>query len=245
MKAHLCVLLLAACNSGTDMNNMNVDAGDDPNVDAKNFMDAPPVGSINLSGKTSERGLTGESVVSGVTMTAYSRSNESTAIAMGTSNAQGDYTLTVNVVPLDGFLKATKSGYVDIYLYPAAPFAESFADGHVNMLTPGNRGYLNSLANGGQTAGMGMIGLQVRDASGNPVAGATVSSTPASGAYRYTGSNGLPSSSATSTSADGVAFMFNVPSGDITVTASKTSMTFKAHVVKAPADKFTTTSVEP
>src|SRR5688500_10917957 len=108
MKAHLCVLLVAACNSGTDMNPMNADAGDDPGVDAKVFMDAPPVGSINLSGKTTERGLAGESVVSGVMMAAYTRANDSTPIAMATSNAQGDYTLTVNVVPLDGFLKATK-----------------------------------------------------------------------------------------------------------------------------------------
>ena len=87
------------------------------------------------------------------------------------------------------------------------------------------------------------IGLAVVDGQGNPVQGATVSSTPAAGSYHYTDSGGLPSSSATSTSADGVAFLFNVPSGAITVSAAKSGMTFKSHVVTARADKMTTTGI--
>ena len=55
-------------------------------------------------------------------------------------------------------------------------------DGSINMLTPGNRDILNNFASGGQMAGKGMIGLAIIDANGMPVAGATVSSTPASGA---------------------------------------------------------------
>jgi hypothetical protein len=94
-------------------------------------------------------------------------------------------------------------------------------------------------------AGKGLIGLAVLDANGMPVAGATISSSPAAGAYRYTGSNGYPSGSATTTSADGVAFMFSVPSGPITVSASKSGMTFHSHVVEARGDKFTTTAIAP
>jgi hypothetical protein len=127
-------------------------------------------------------------------------------------------------------------------MYPTGPFAASTTDAGVNMMSPSNRDYLNSLAGGGQMAGKGLIGLQVRDAGGNPVAGATISSSPAS-TYRYTNSSGLPSSNATSTSSDGVAFMFNVPSGPIMISASKAGMTFKAHVVVARPDKFTTTSI--
>ena len=44
--------------------------------------------------------------------------------------------------------------------------------------------------------------------------------------------------------ADGVAFLFNVP-GAVTVTATKAGMTFRAHLVTARADKFTTTTVAP
>ncbi len=241
------MIFVAACGgSGGGSDSNNIDGS--TNGDAKVFLDAPPVVpmTIMIGGKTTETGLGGESVVANVAMAAFASSNETTPVAMATSDAQGNFTLTVmtNGMPLDGFLRATKSGYVDLYMYPTGPFAASTTDAGVNMMTPGNRDYLNNLAGGGQMGGKGLIGLQVRDASGNPVSGATISSTPAS-TYRYTNSSGLPSSNATSTSSDGVAFMFNVPSGPINITASKAGMTFKAHVVVARADKFTTTSIVP
>jgi hypothetical protein len=37
--------------------------------------------------------------------------------------------------------------------------------------------------------------------------------------------------------------MFDVPSGDVTVTATKTGATFKSHSLKARADQFTTTII--
>ena len=237
------IVVAAACGGGGS-NDPATDASD--NADAKVFMDAPPVVpmTIMIGGKTTETGLGGESVVANVAMAAFASSNDTTPLAMATSDAQGNYTLTVmtNGTPLDGFLKATKAGYVDLYMYPTGPFTASTMDAGVNMMSPSNKDYLNSLAGGGQMAGKGLIGLQVRDAAGNPVSGATISSTPAS-TYRYNNSSGLPSSNATSTSNDGVAFMFNVGSGPITISASKSGMTFKSHVVVARADKFTTTSI--
>ncbi len=244
MKAHFLLIAIAACGGSS-----NPQSDDAPPADAKVFLDAPPVvpQSFTISGKTSERSLSGETVVEGVTIQAFASSNEAMPIATATTDAQGSYTLTVmtNGAPLDGYLLATKTGYVDIYLYPTAPFIADFTGGDVNMLTPSNKDFLNSLASGNQMAGKGMIGLQIRDAAGQPVAGATVSSTPASGAYRYTNTSGLPSGNATATSSDGVAFMFNVPSGPITVTATKSGMTFKSHAVLAHPDKFTTTSITP
>jgi len=238
-------IVVAACGGSSDKPNGDVDAA--TNIDAKVFLDAPPIvpQMITISGKTSERSISGETDVTGVTMSIFANSNESTAIATAMSNAQGNYTMMVptNGMPIDGYLVASKAGYVDVFMYPSSPFIANDMEAHVNMMTQSNKDFLNSLASGGQMAGKGMIGLQVRDASG-PVAGATVTSMPASGAYRYNGSNGLPSGTATTTSSDGVAFMFNVPSGPITVTATKAGMTFKAHVVKARADKFTTTSVQ-
>ncbi len=228
---------------------MNTGDDDTPMADAKVFMDAPPVvpQMFTISGKASETGLGGETVVAGVTMAAYANESESTPVAMATTDAQGMFSLQVmtNGEPLDGYLLATKSGYVDLYMYPQGAFTGDYANADVNMITPSNKDFLNNLANGGQMAGKGLIGLAILDANGTPVAGATISSTPAAGAYRYTGSNGLPSGSATSTSADGVAFMFNVPSGPITVSATKSGMSFKSHVVVARPDKMTTTSIAP
>jgi hypothetical protein len=249
MRAIYVSILVAACGGGGSGNQQQGDDGNDI-PDAMEGVDTPPANvpaMIAISGSTTETGLGGESVVAGVTMTAYRSSDENTALATATSDAQGKYTMTVETggMQVDGFLKATKSGYVDLYMYPTSPFIADESEAGVNMMTPSNKDFLNNLAGGNQMAGKGMIGLQIRDASGQPVAGATISSSPASGAYRYTNSSGLPSSSVTSTSADGVAFMFNVPSGPITVMASKSGMTFKSHVVIARPDKFTTTSVTP
>ena len=250
MKAsRLCVVMccLAACGGGGGMMMGDDDGG--PMPDAKVFMDAPPVvpQSFTISGTTTERGLQGTTAVAGVTIAAYANSNESTAIAMATSDAQGAFSITVmtNGMALDGYLLATKSGYVDLYMYPSSPFIGNYTDADLNMITPSNKDFLNNLAGGNQMAGKGLIGLAVLDAAGMPVAGATVSSTPAAGGYRYTGSGGLPSSTAMMTSADGVAFMFNVPNGPITISASKSGMTFKSHVVTARPDKMTTTAITP
>jgi len=246
MKALHALVFVAACGGSGSNGDSAVDGSTD-NVDAKVFMDAPPVvpQSIALSGVAAERSLSGETAVEGVTMAAFASSAETTQLASATTDAAGMYTITVMTTgaPLDGFIKATKSGYLDVYMYPASPFITDSTDASVNMMTATNRDFLSNLASGNQMAGKGLIGLQIRDAAGNPVTGATVSSTPASPAYRYTGSNGLPSGSATSTSADGVAFMFNMPAGPITISATKSGKTFKSHIVLARADKFTTTSI--
>jgi hypothetical protein len=237
MKALHALVFLAACGGGGGNSDApGIDGGAE---DAKVFLDAPPnvPQMIAIGGIASERSISGETVVAGVTMALYATSNETTPIAMATTDAAGKYTIMAMTsgAPIDGFIKATKSGYVDLYMYPATPFISDEMDAGVNMMTPSNKDFLNSLAGGNQMAGKGMIGLQIRDAGGNPVEGATISSTPASGGYRYNNTSGLPSANATATSADGVAFMFNVPSGS--------GKTFKAHAVIARADKFTTTSI--
>ena len=251
MKALSLIVFVVACSSngmpGGGGSNADVDASVNT-PDAKVFLDAPAnvPAMVTLSGVTSERGLSGTSNTANVTLAVYRTNNDATPVAMATSDAQGKYSLSVatNGAPIDGYIKATKSGYVDIYLYPAQPWFANDTDGSINMMTPGNRDILNNFAGGNQMAGKGMIGMAVFDSAGNPVAGATVSSMPASGSAKYNGSNGIPSSSATMTSADGVAFLFNVPE-NVTVTATKAGMTFHAHAVKARPDKFTTTSVAP
>jgi hypothetical protein len=111
MKAMHVLIFVVACGgggSGSDSNNVDGST----NEDAKVFLDAPPVVpmTIMIGGKTTETGLGGESVVAGVAMAAFASSNESTPLAMATSDAQGNYTLSVmtNGTPLDGFLKATR-----------------------------------------------------------------------------------------------------------------------------------------
>ncbi len=222
-------------------------------VDAKVYLDAPVTvpATIKISGVASSRSVGGTTLEKDVVVAAYRSSDEATAVAMATTDATGKYeiTITTNGDPLDGFLKATKAGFVTTYLYPTAPIVADFPDAAVNLVTQNTFDTISNLAGGAQMPGKGFIALIVEDATGKPVSGAMIASSPASSAYKFdakVGQNELPSSTATMTDVDGVGFMFNVPpTGTVQVSATKTGTTFKPHSLTAHADAFTTTLVTP
>jgi hypothetical protein len=248
MKAPALIVFLVACGGGGG----GMTGDDDPNVtpDAPEMvMDAPPSNipaMVMIRGKTTETGLSGESNVGQVALAVYKVTDEATPIAMGTSDAQGNYTLMAPTggVPLEAFVKATKTGYLDVYLYPPAAWVADDMSAGINMMTASNRDLLDSFASGGQMANKGIVGLAVYDSSGAPVAGAKFTSLPAAGATKYLGGSGLPDANATMTSAEGVGFLFNTEE-TVTVSASKSGMTFHPHVIKARPGTFTTTSIAP
>jgi hypothetical protein len=143
---------------------------------------------------------------------------------------------------LDVFIKATKSGYVDTYAYPAAPLSADYTLGDANMLTTGTFNLLVQF--GGGHAGKGVITMFVADANDMPVEGATATTDPASGVYKYSDASGFPTST-TATAADGLSFILDVPPGNVTVNAMKSGITFFPHMINARADKFTTTAIAP
>jgi hypothetical protein len=210
--------------------------------------DAPPVSAmVTVTGTASSVGISGKQPEAGVLVAAYANSDENTIVAMTTTDASGNYTLTIttNGTALDGFLKATKATFKDTYLYPPDPLSKDFAGASINMVTSGSYGLIYSLTQVSQTAGMGTIAMIVSDGT-NGVAGATVSSSPA-GTYRYNGSNGLPAnmSSAMATQADGIGYILNVAPGQVMVSGAKSGSTFRTHGLKARADVLTTTLVIP
>lgn len=165
---------------------------------------------------------------------------------MTTTDAQGNYSLVVptNGKPVDGFVKATKSGYMDTYLYAPAPLTADFSMASINMLTPNTFGLLSGTLCGVSQATMGTIAVEVIDTNNATVAGAMVSSSPAASKYCYdAGSPSYPNKSATMTDSDGVAIMFNVTAGPVTVSATLSGATFKSHTVNAVAGAFTTTLI--
>ncbi len=224
-------LLLVACGGGSSK----------PTVDAPTV---PPM--ITVSGTATARDASGSTPLMGVTVGAYASSNESTAVATATSDAQGNFTLTIptNGVALDGYVKATMSSYMDTYLYPPAPLSANFSGATVVMLTPSTFDLLaNTLCNANQMTSMGTIAAEVEDGSGAFLAGATVASNPAATKYCYDAS-GFPNRTATATDTDGLGYMFNV-TGTVTVTAMKTGSTFTSHSLKVRAGAFTTTLIRP
>jgi hypothetical protein len=217
--------------------------------------DAPPnvPAMIMVSGTASARGVGSSTMVQGATIAAYKTTDDTTPVVMTTTDANGAYSLVIptNNMPVDGYIKATMGNtYVATYLYPPAPLVADFSMGSVNLLTPSLFGALSSIAQANQAQGMGVIALEVMDSNMAVVKGATVSSTPPGNPTRYNGmksdgtSSGLPDKNATATQDDGIAYLFNLAPGAVTVSAAG-SLTFKSHAVKAFADQFTTTIVIP
>lgn len=202
---------------------------------------------ITITGTATEQRVGSPRPIADAMIAGFRNSDETTPLAMTTTNAQGEFTLVINTngEAIDGYLKATKAGLKDTYLYPPAPVAAD-TTAPIFMVTQGTFDTLKNVAGVPNQPGTGAIALVVVDgptAQSSPVAGAMVSSTPA-GTYRYN-MNGFPSSTATSTSTDGLGYVFNVPAGQVTVSATKSGTTFVSHAVKARADELTTTLITP
>jgi hypothetical protein len=171
---------------------------------------------INVTGQIKANALS-PTVLGGVEVLATHAGADT--LAADTSDTPGFYSLSITTggTPVSGYLQMTKSGYL----------------------------FLGSAVGVTQTAGNGFIGVIVKDCDGNTLSGATVSVSPVgSAAVRYN-SGSAPSASATSTSADGVAYVFNVTPGNVTVQANSHGHALREHVVNARADAVTLTEIQP
>src|SRR5262245_3094855 len=134
-RAPLTLVLVVACGGGSNH-------GTDGSIDA------PPGGkTFHISGTATQQAAVGMgSPAAGVVVAAFATANEQTPVTMATTDAQGMYSLTVNspTMTLDGFLKATKQGNADTYLYPPAPLTMDFMNASVNELDTNLFTFLNT-----------------------------------------------------------------------------------------------------
>lgn len=242
MKYLASLLVVTACGGGSSNNGGGADAAPDSRV----WMDAPPSvpAMITIGGTAGESTQTGSTPLAGVAISIFKVGDDNTPLGTATSDAQGKYAITIPTSGhvVDAYVHASKSGYVDNDSFPAAPFQADVTDANANMITTSNYGFLKLL--GGGHDGNAVVVVEVLDVASMSVAGATVASTPAAAAVKYSDSNGTPTATM-STAADGVAFLFDVTPGHVDVSAMKTGMTFKTHGLAAHADRFTTTVVTP
>jgi len=225
------VLGLAACGG---------DDGGGGVVDASNVP-----ATVTVAGVAQTVGLGGRTPLAGVAIAAF-REGEATAVAMTMSAADGTYSLAIPTggVALDGYLLGTQAGKKDNYLYPPRPLDFDVPSAPILMIPQGTFDTLGTLAQVNQDPTKGWVGVQVYDAANMPVAGAMVTSSPA-GTVKYNGTTGTPSRTATMTDADGIAYIFNVTAGSVTISASGGGLTFVSHPVIARADQLTTTLIQP
>lgn len=233
--AFVLAVTLAACGSDS-----KTSGGGDASIDTPT---APAM--VTFSGNVSSKG--GQSMaLSGVTLGAYME-GASTPVATATSDAQGNFTMTIptNGVALQGYVKATFSGYMDSYLYPPTPVAADQTGVTVFMVTSDTLNLLSmTLCHDQQQTTKGVIATEVLDASMAKVAGATVASQPAAMSDCYN-SGGFPSSSVHVTDTDGIGYLLNVPAGTVTVSAMKSGLTFMSHQLNARAGALTLTIIQP
>jgi hypothetical protein len=198
---------------------------------------------IVVMGTTSTITLQGTDPVLTVDVGAYPRAGGA-ALATAVSSGTGTFQLTVPTggVPLDGYILAKKATYLDTYLYAPTPLAADTNQARMLMLTSQQFQQLQAIAMTTQSAGKGVVGIVVSDCDNHPLAGVTV--TASSGTVIYN-KQGLPSIDATATGADGVALIFNVTPGSVTVGATGGAGAFRSHAIDVRADVVTTTAVQP
>jgi len=165
-----------------------------------------------------------------VTVRAF-KTGSATAIDSAMTDAQGHFSMTVATggTPLDGYVHASKTGYIDTYAYPSAPLPAS-ATLTVPMVTAGELSILANQAGVTPTAGKASLGLLPVDCTGAAVAGALVYTSPSAQAY---------------TNGAGDFFVFNAAPGSTNVGASFQSHIFHTHGVIAWADAVTVTVIAP
>jgi hypothetical protein len=251
------LICVVAVGCGSDDNggggNNNVDAAVNNMPDAPGFLDAPPtnVAMITVSGTAEEISANGSGALAGVLIEAFRNGNENMVIASTTTDGLGNYSLTIETKgeKVDGYLKATKTGFKTTYLYPPYALDMDFNNASVFMVKPDTWDTLSLVAQAMQQEGNGIVALIVSDGSSMPIEGAKINSTPvASPPERYNamvGTYTLPSTMASMTYTDGIGYLFNLPPGKVTVGATKGAMQFKSHQVKAWANELTTTVIVP
>lgn len=182
--------------------------------------------------------------LAGVTVAAF-RTGEATALATATSDSGGNYAITApsGGTPIDGYLQASVSGHLDTYYYAAAPVAADATAAQIALITQANLDAGTAAVGVTQSAANGAMLVRVADCNGLPLTGATISTTP-SGEIRYS-ANSQPSTTATMTDASGVAFIYNVPPGTVTVDAMLGTRALRTRIVGVHADAGTVTGVRP
>jgi len=163
--------------------------------------------------------------------------------APGGTPADGSFSLSGRTRgnPLEAYLHASADGVAPTRVYPPLPLTSDLAMVPVPTFTPLVLGFLSP----DQEPENGIVVVAVLDCSGTPIQGATVSSTPEAGEVVYAGANGLPDPGATSTGAQGFAFLLNVPPGPVTVEATASEMALLGHEVASVGGEVTTTIIVP
>lgn len=195
---------------------------------------------VHVTGSTQEISISGLSAAAGLSIQSF-KSGNATPIDTTTSDSMGNFmtgALATGGVPLDGYVRAssaTTAGstqYRTTYLYPASPLAADLEGAPVIVITPGTFSQIGQFLGGGMQDDTknGALLVLVQDCSSTQMNGATLSVKQGSNPVGTIVDLGAASGQA---QAAGLFFVYNVPAGTTTVSATYNGMTLLAHDVVA------------
>jgi hypothetical protein len=163
-----------------------------------------------------------------------SASPDDTPLDMDSTDSEGLFSVTAATegVPAEAYLYTTKAGFLATRLYPPLPVASDIPMAPIPLITNDLLGTLMLFTGGiDQDPAKGIMVVIVADCEDQPAAGATITLSPAGGDIVYASAMGLPDPDRTTTSDQGLAFIFNAPTGAITVDAEVGGESLNEHVV--------------
>lgn len=199
---------------------------------------------LTISGTVVAPGQSSNTPLAGATVQALSAGGATLGTATSASTGTFTLNLATGGAPLDAHLEVTASGRAKTAWYPARPLVASVSGFEINSFDSSTLGLLGLVAGISVSNQRSQIFLTVRDCADAAVAGATVSSSPMAQVTRYI-SNGVPSSSATATDADGTAFLGNVPAGNVTLGGAYHGTMMRQRVVSSQAGIVIQAAVQP
>ena len=189
---------------------------------------------VTAAGTVQELGMSGVSAVAGATLATFQIGGEA-AVDTATSDATGGFTtgaLPTGGAPFDGYIRASKADaqnpYRHTFVFPPAPLAADLPLVPVLMLRASLFSLIASAVAGvnQNDAANGALMVFVTDCTSTPIPGSTVS-VKRDGVAVGT----VFDFSQVSPMAAGAYFVFNVPAGEVDVSASYEGTTFPAHRV--------------
>jgi hypothetical protein len=259
--------MAAACggDDGGDGGGGAIDGGSDP-ADARPMADADPgpdatpaaldcagaglpataADPVQVSGQTVTLQLATLSPVAGVSLTAFEVGEAAAIAGPVTSAADGTFALTAATggQPLDAYVLAKRDGHLDTYLFPPTAVTRDLAGGTVPVLTANHVDTMAGFAQQMIDPGKGHLIVALLDCDGALVEGARVTTAPA-GDLVYLSDSGVPVAGRTTTSTQGVAVVFNLPPGPVTVDARRGGVDLRTNGVEVHADSLTATLLVP
>jgi hypothetical protein len=199
---------------------------------------------LTVSGMVNEARINGTPAVVGATVEVFRRSGGD-AIATTTSGSGGAYTIAVDTdgEPLDTYVRASSGSLLKTELYAAAPVVGDATSSSFILTSLTLLDFAAGTVGANQTSGRGAATLSIVDCDGNPVEGATVTGFGQTRVYYAV--DGKPNQAATATSADGLAFIFDVAPGDVQINAMVDGEALRANPIAIRANTVSLAQIAP